>query len=101
MRSRRKLGLILMGALAVVLLVASWPAAEGPGQNGKSLSEWLACISWINPERDRNLPAARAAILAMGTNSLPYVVAWIRDADQGAFGRARAKWLYDRLPILQ
>ena len=81
---------MLIGSLGVsfiILVVLLWPKDE-PEFNGKTLSEWLADVespsyfSRTNPDEVEFLsPAAKEAIIGMGTNTLPHLVNMLTHQD--------------------
>jgi len=89
MRKRRKV-LVILGLIAVAAVCfAMWPRNE-PGYQGRRLSDWLKRYR----ESDQGSPKeaeAKAAILAIGTNAVPYLVGWIRHEP------GWREWLYDDL----
>jgi hypothetical protein len=57
-------------AVCVVLGVAFWPEPKEPEYQGKKLSEWLA-MQWEEPKE------CEQAILAIGTNAVPFLTTWV------------------------
>jgi hypothetical protein len=66
---RRRWAISLFAILALITL-ALWPREKEPHYKGKKLSEWLD---------DYNNPVAKQAILAIGTNALPFLLEWLRN----------------------
>ena len=79
-RSRAALPLLFVGVLAIVALLLL-PSRE-PSYQGKNLDQWLAELHYAGNIED--IRRASAAIRAMGTNVLPYLVGYLRHQDSPA-----------------
>src|SRR6185436_7866661 len=72
---RRKRLVIVSAAavvMAVIVSIAFWPRPKEAEYQGKKLSEWLRALR--NPESED----ATNAVLAIGTNALPFLVKWVQ-----------------------
>ncbi len=106
MRLKAYWGWSLAGMAVLALLawggLASRPHV--PGYRGKDLYEWSAELrkveqNYSDPERWKKTEAASAAIRAMGTNALPYVMADLK-AHNTVIDEA-ALWLSKKAPFLK
>jgi hypothetical protein len=93
MRKRRKV-LIILGliGLAVVCFVTLKPHDE-PKYQGRYLREWIAIHRDSSPRSAKGAEADHA-ILTIGTNGLPILLEWIRNAQPAAWRTT----LYQNLP---
>src|SRR6266850_682862 len=69
-KRRWRVVVVLCALVIVVAVVAFWPGEKEPEYEGKKLSEWLAARI-VQPEEATN------AVLAIGTNALPFLVKWV------------------------
>jgi hypothetical protein len=70
---------LVVCVLAGIGVVAFWPGEREPEYNGKKLSEWCSVYwGWTWPEVPSGREKARVAINHIGTNALPFLVAWLR-----------------------
>jgi hypothetical protein len=85
--SRRRPWIWLIAAILVVVLLVAFFAAlvspKVPADQGKTLYAWAeelqkAQQNYSDPERWKKIETASAAIRAIGTNALPFVMADIR-----------------------
>jgi HEAT repeat protein len=77
--NKRRVVLVLAGlTLFAILAVLLWPAdSSEPRYNGKKLSKWL--IMYRNPDTLSDQQNAEAAISAIGTNAIPFLLRWLQD----------------------
>jgi HEAT repeat protein len=74
------IGLTLAGLAAALVIVALVrPAPSEPVYQGRSLRAWL--VEFDPGEGTTNYTAAQEAIHAMGTNSLPHLIRYLRSQD--------------------
>jgi hypothetical protein len=79
-RGRRVFRIVLTGAVVVAAFVVVWPRGERePVYQGKTLSWWIYHASAPFME-SHDAPERADAVRHIGTNGLPFLVAWIRDA---------------------
>src|SRR4030095_15746165 len=81
MTSRRvtiKLASVALAA-GLILIVLLLPAPREPVHQGKPLTEWLG--GFDHNYESTNYSASRAAIRAMGTNALPFLIRYLRAKD--------------------
>jgi HEAT repeat protein len=71
----KKFVLLLAFGLVVGIAVWSFKREREPSYQGKSLSEWCENIDVFH---DVTSPATENAIRTMGTNSIPFLLKWIR-----------------------
>ena len=81
MTSRRVTIKLAIAALAagLILIVLLLPAPREPVHQGKPLTEWLG--GFDHNYESTNYSASRAAIRAMGTNALPFLIRYLRAKD--------------------
>ena len=77
MKSRRVIVGVGGCVVAGILGVALWPGEREPGYQGKKLSEWLVLRGAVLPDGPEAKIADRA-ILAIGTNAVPFLLGWVR-----------------------
>ena len=90
---------------AAVLVAAFWPSKRPTDYNGHSLAYWFKRLPWVNTSPNHGFAgpfypmtsadvadrrAALAAIRAIGTNGLPFLIGKLE-------GRPRRSWLTDLL----
>jgi len=64
-------------ATVVIALLAAVGSSREPAYGGRALSAWLPMLPTPSVRRESSDPAAEA-IRAMGSNSVPYLLKWIR-----------------------
>ena len=76
---KRRVFLILLGAVLAGELVAVFRREREPEYGGRKLSEWVMAYSrssTLNPSRENH--EAAEAIRQIGSNALPYLLNWMR-----------------------
>jgi hypothetical protein len=102
---RRRVIVVVGGCLvAAVLIFTVWPGEREPEYQGKKLSEWLddywpgrGHLISIPPDWERNRLEAEVAVRRIGTNGLPWMVEWLRNADRPSL-TDRVRRIYGMLP---
>lgn len=77
--------MLLAGVSVAALALTSWfflLRNTEPVYEGKRLSQWLSSYGKYVPKGDEARPAAYAAIRAIGTDGIPFLLAWIADPPQ-------------------
>jgi hypothetical protein len=73
--------MLLAGCAVVAILVAAlWPGEREPEYKGKKLSEWLMQYRELSDHRHSDDPEPRQAsdaVRHIGTNALPFLLAWL------------------------
>ena len=86
--TKRKLLLLLVACIAIGALVVTATKNREPTYNGRTLSEWLDLgRSDINPAQRTH------AVQQIGTNALPFLLAWIQD-QPSPFELTLSDWLW-------
>jgi hypothetical protein len=94
---RRKWWVGLAAVMVVALLaVAFWPGEKEPEYQGKKLSEWLDPFYRPGAISDQKQEQTEAAVNAMGTNCLPFLIK--RVGYKRSVWRKKANSLYGRVP---
>jgi len=90
---------LLVVAVGVFLVVVFWPGPKEPEYQGKKLSDWVEIGTGprgtIRPISEYNNENAKA-LSSFGTNSLPYLMKWIRFEEPS--WKVRASKAYQNLP---
>lgn len=77
--ARKWIFLLALAALLVAVSILLLSEKES-SYRGKSLSEWLEAIPF-EPPHDPPVPEAQAAVRAIGTNALPFLLEWVVERD--------------------
>ena len=76
MKRGRRILLIVAGCATVAAVtILVWPGEREPEYQGRKLSEWIKSHPPFEGGEE-----AMVAISQMGTNALPFLVAWVREA---------------------
>jgi hypothetical protein len=102
LRSRRTILVALICATACVVVAISLPRKE-PSHAGYSLSCWVKLLSDINEQDfgpDCTHDKAPDAIVAIGTNALPFLVEWLKYEGGRTPVRDAVNWSIQKVPVL-
>src|SRR5881394_575565 len=72
--TRRKVSMVVLSVVAVGLTAALWPRPRGYTYQGKTVKEWFEQDLASRLLNDYPSPDAAIAFVAMGTNTVPFLV---------------------------